>query len=884
MVRLEDSDANRQEQERLRLIEEAKKNPPPSINKADAYTRGIFGILSGNEAILTAAIKGSNQDFLEVSSKMSDAELAGDIAMFVAFSAAGSIGKSLARNPKGGFKLSLPKVRSFAKRKGFKFSEDVLPKVKAEIRRVNQLDDVQQQEGLLKIRTSKLQAAKDLLRNTINKTDRASLEYDIEGIKRSIEQGVNDLRDAGLRKQVAELNKLDNNIQFKVENGKIVRTKGIADPEVIKKNEAITDANIEQVKQLYREAAEKEAKARAAREKAKAEDKAIDEDPTFDEDEKGLPDEVIETKEKLKEEDQPNFDDEAGAKETDPLTEQEQTTEEMIDESIERNRQEGEGTNKVKTAVKTGGGAILTAELLNKLINNDEDGDDPEFEQEPEVIPMDLMEEIEIEPLPVKPPGPATAVTTSLPGVSKQEFKIIETTNVENNDRYFDQTLFWATEVYVDNFELTQQQDEPIIKVGNNNYVCLIKKDRRDLFVTFRGTVVTNIHNIITDIMTEDGLIDYEWAYSLLSQNDRFNKRANPEYMKIRFHPGFLAVMLRELYFDVIQQIKAFAGQVDHMILTGHSLGAALAGIFYYLYQIDNKIDKDDKIKIQRCITYASPRYVRNDPLYVDLYNSVCPNLTRIFNIDDIVSYLPFNDPIDLAGITFLSGYKHVGTPRCLNGENTNNNINTYIVTKLQSQFSIELYNQLIKDADIRNAERDIKELLYSKSFNGVLIGSLVKSITLKQCSIIQDAEILKYTLDIEELIKQKFTYDEKIKQLSVLGIEDILRLNKVGEDPQQQNIGLSGMFGMVYESSMNAGYYHGTDYYRMLLDKAIQLEANNRKDINQPIGVDSQLNKNTQQKRMIQLRLNKQVNDLKEVQGIIYTDRDITEPVFISY
>ena len=85
MVRLGDDDLSRQEQERERLIEEAKKNPPPSINKADAYTRGIFGILSGNEAILTAAIKGSNQDFLEVSSKMSDAELAGDIAFFVFF-------------------------------------------------------------------------------------------------------------------------------------------------------------------------------------------------------------------------------------------------------------------------------------------------------------------------------------------------------------------------------------------------------------------------------------------------------------------------------------------------------------------------------------------------------------------------------------------------------------------------------------------------------------------------------------------------------------------------------------------------------------------------------------------------------------------------------
>jgi hypothetical protein len=95
--------------------------------------------------------------------------------------------------------------------------------------------------------------------------------------------------------------------------------------------------------------------------------------------------------------------------------------------------------------------------------------------------------------------------------------------------------------------------------------------------------------------MTEEGLMDAEWAYSLLSQNDRFNKRANPEYMNIRFHPGFLAMMLRELYFQVIEVLQKFKGSVDHIILTGHSMGAAMAGIFYYLYQIDNTIDQDDK-------------------------------------------------------------------------------------------------------------------------------------------------------------------------------------------------------------------------------------------------------------------------------------------------
>jgi hypothetical protein len=57
----------------------------------------IWGIISGNEQILTAAIKGSNEDFLEVSSKMSDAELAGDIAFFVAFSLAGRVGNKLGK-------------------------------------------------------------------------------------------------------------------------------------------------------------------------------------------------------------------------------------------------------------------------------------------------------------------------------------------------------------------------------------------------------------------------------------------------------------------------------------------------------------------------------------------------------------------------------------------------------------------------------------------------------------------------------------------------------------------------------------------------------------------------------------------------------------------
>ena len=181
MVRLDDSDAVRQERERQRLIEEAKKNPKPSINKADAYIRGIFGAISGNEQILTALIKGSNEDFLEVSSNMSNAELAGDIAFFVAFSLAGRVGNKLgSMNSKGGKTTSFERVSEYAKSKGFKLAPDIKPKVTAEINRVNQLGDSQQQEGLLRIRESKLQAAQDLLNNIKDKTERFKLKADIE--------------------------------------------------------------------------------------------------------------------------------------------------------------------------------------------------------------------------------------------------------------------------------------------------------------------------------------------------------------------------------------------------------------------------------------------------------------------------------------------------------------------------------------------------------------------------------------------------------------------------------------------------------------------------------------------------------------------------------
>ena len=881
----------RERQER----EEAEREQSRSINKSSAIFKGVIGVLSGNEAILNAAIKGSGDDFIRVSNKMSDEELALSIISIVAFTVAGEVGARMgARNVKGGNKITFRDVEQTAKSKGYELDPSIKSKIQTEINKVNNQTEIEQIQGLQRIRADTLTRANELLKTATGK-EKVDLENAIRETTNKLQEGGQQIQVIQLNKadptkqykikdgnivrdlqaEVDNLNKLDPKIQFKVEDGAIVRDRKQADPEVIRRNQAITEENLRIAQESIR-------KMKEAEEKAKAEDKAIDQDPDFDMDEKGQPDEVIETREELKDQDKPDFRDEA--KETEPLMEREQTIDEMIDESIERDRQEKEGSDIVKKVTTGAGSAIITTQIIEKITREEDDeaprrrrnfeeDDEPGFTNEP-------VKEGEEGTQSTQAPAPAT---TALPGLSKQEFRIVETVNVENNDRYFDQSLFYATKVYDPDFIGEQLKDEHIIQVGSYENICLIKKDNRDLFVAFRGS--DNIHNWMMNLTTEDAVqANTKTAYSLLGQNDVFKQRGLPMFMNVEFHAGFLAILLNGLYFDVIQEVQKFKREVDHIILTGHSMGGALAGIFYYLYSIDNKIPKK-KIEIQRCITWGSPRYVKNIPNTIEMYNDICPNITRVFNIDDIVSYLPLNEPIDLLGFKIASGFKHVGVPRCLDGENKNNNINTYTVTKLQTQFSINLYNELLKDDEVRETERYIKELLYSKTFNSILIGSLVRLISLKQCSVIADKEIQQYTIDLENVIKQKLTYDEKIKELSILGIDDILRDNKVGgEDPRQEDIGLSAIFGMAYKMGMDVLKYHSTEYYRELLDKAIELEAENKKDITEPIGVSSELNKNTQQKQAIELRLNKQINDLKDIQGIIYTNQDLSEPVFIEY
>ena len=864
MVRIDDSDSVRQERERQRLIEEAKKNPKPSINKADAYIRGIFGVISGNEQILTALIKGSNEDFLEVSSKMSDAELAGDIAFFVAFSLAGRVGNKLGEiNSKGGKTTSFERVSEFAKSKGFKLAPDIKPKVDAEINRVNQLGDSKQQEGLLRIRESKLQAAEDLLKNITDKTEKFKLKADIEGIKRSIEQGAKDLNDAKLNEEVSSLNQLDPNIQFKIENGRIVKAlseqektvedlnkeggylgkykykiengeividRPKASAEAEQKLSNTIDENIRQAQQLIEEGNRREQLAKEAREKAKAEDKAIDEDPDFDE--KGEPDgdKVIETKEKTDLKDKPDFSDPVEEGKAEGKTEgkaEGKTDEQIIDEAIERNRQENEASSKVKTAAKVGGAAIIATEVAENLTRQEEDPrrrrnfelDESGFTDKPVVEGEEGTQSIN-EPTPAPSPAPAQA------NISFVNHKEKRTQTTENIDELFSITIKVCSDVY-DN---TIGEERNYYYFGTFAVPVLFFVSQKILYIGFRGT--DSVSNVITDLQTaEVSFLKNNSNSNFLNHHEPFNKILDPIASNIEFFLGVI-LQLKQSYRFIVDRIKDIDHSINSIVVTGHSLGGAMAQLFTYVYNNSNE-DKYDKIPINHTVTYGQPRILFDKPEYITLFNDSVRGYYRVWNTLDPIPYLPFKKKIlidKMLNSNMGSGYTHVGNSFDLAGNIVNNDVNLLLYEILKG--NKEKIEMLLDNKDLLTNSKLLKFMLSDKYLKLQLYTfyECLDKVEVKE-EITQE-QLTYLTMELQKDTSKLLSYAEKCDLVKSWGISEILKMNPIGDDLEEENFTIECIAGCSISSNKLTSKAHKLEYYHELLDKLIARQIDEKKPI----------------------------------------------------
>ena len=164
-------------------------------------------------------------------------------------------------------------------------------------------------------------------------------------------------------------------------------------------------------------------------------------------------------------------------------------------------------------------------------------------------------------------------------------------------------------------------------------YIC---KDDATIFVVYRGT--DNMKNVVTD------------ANLTMSKFPTFGQ----VFAGSKVHTGFVKSYYssRLELLNLMRVLLEDPNNKDHnIIITGHSLGGALASIASLDMAATLGVVGISRYKRLSSFTYGSPRV--GNIKFAEAYNAIIPNTFRIANTNDVIPKLPTR--------TNLFPYKHVG-------------------------------------------------------------------------------------------------------------------------------------------------------------------------------------------------------------------------------
>lgn len=179
---------------------------------------------------------------------------------------------------------------------------------------------------------------------------------------------------------------------------------------------------------------------------------------------------------------------------------------------------------------------------------------------------------------------------------------------------------------------------------------------------------------------TQGSLSDVDWQTNLYGGG--FKKVANP-YGEGSFHAGFYnrfqqsQEAMKDVFNDMVERHNLSKDGLE-VLVTGHSLGGALASVSAYAVQKD--IAPEAKV---RAVTFSAPRAF-DQKAAEDFENSLGARAVRIYNDGDIV-------PMVALG---AQGYKHVGQKVATEGHGYLNIANHWmddLVKKAQSPEKVTL-------------------------------------------------------------------------------------------------------------------------------------------------------------------------------------------------
>jgi len=444
---------------------------------------------------------------------------------------------------------------------------------------------------------------------------------------------------------------------------------------------------------------------------------------------------------------------------------------------------------------------------------------------------------------------------------STESFNTKRTIIEHNTDELLEKSLFWSRKAYDDEAE----QERNVYRIESPDFPVLVHKDRRRLYIAFRGTDPMKMMNIITDLNTVFG-------DTLTSGYRQFEGKLYTDAQKVKFHSGFLK-SLAGVYQQIIEKIGQYGRDaLDEIVATGHSAGGALASIFTFIYNTDTTIiDIRDRLPIHKCITFASPRCLINTDDAHDIYTKYCPNVTRVWLTEDLITYLPLHDKLAYKDPDpdfddeqdSIYGFIHVGTSFCLDGNRVRNNLNVYMTNEIQK--SRDVVNDMLGMSDTQQVQ-ELLQLTTSPEFMTYLFTGAIQCAKAIQCKRVSEYDIRAMAKNVQTNTKKLTTYAQKCGVLEPLNLADYLQTLPLGEDSvdkQDYSLAYAGYYAVT--ENIKLFTHHDLDTYEERLAFLISRQISIGDNITDPIRQE-----NTERGQT--------VNDLRED-----TTESVTQPYVLG-
>jgi hypothetical protein len=358
--------------------------------------------------------------------------------------------------------------------------------------------------------------------------------------------------------------------------------------------------------------------------------------------------------------------------------------------------------------------------------------------------------------------------------------------------------------------------------------------DKKTLYIAFRGT--DSVENILTDLTTggvntDINAVEPEDESNFLNDYIPYKDILPHRMGQIEFHLGIILTLKQSILF-IMEKIKNFNNTIDNIIVTGHSLGGAVAQLFTYVYNNSN-MDMLSKTPITHLFTYGQPRILFNKPEYIELFDNSVYHYHRIWNNLDPIVYVPFKKNIAIDSVfnaNVAGGYTHVGKSFNVSGNIVNSNINLILYEIVKGN---KEKIKLLLDSKDFNTNNKLLTFLISTEFQELLLDSFYDS--LMTCSVKEDIshdQLTLLTLKLQKEFEKISDYNEKTDLLKPYGITETLSKNKIGDDVEDENFCLSCVSGCVISSNKTCKLAHKLEYYDGLIYELIKRQVDNEKPI----------------------------------------------------